>query len=1097
MTSPVSRFFLYCALGSLPLSPAVAIAQDGATEGDDNPVFELSPFEVSTSKDMGYLAHNSVSGTRFAVPIRDLPMSLEVINVEQMTDQGATDFKSAIQYTAGVFTSSDAAGSGSGANAAQSRERSPSARAGVGGFTNNAISIRGFNTPFQLRNGFRIGGFIPSANINLGGITDAVSIERVEVVRGPQSLLYGLSVLSGIANIIPKRPMDEPRTQVKFTYGSYDFMRGELDVTGPTLVDGLNYRAFLASSRSDDRVDYRSSAKDYAGFQLEYQPNRALKLFAEVQYGDQLEEGIGPRTLRDNYNLDRNSNNWYFRNDFGEYVEWATDPNYGDMDPATVNLGGPDTYYDREEWNAMFDAELKPFKEHEFRIKTGVMLGTQDIERRYLVWRPRTGNNGTLNIHSGLGQGTIDPGVVTMFDPDPLLSSPDFSHAGDVDPYPMEPVPLEGSTFPEDNDYKTSNYWFELHPTEAENLQVRAELSYIVETGWLFGTNARHSFLLGRVDIQDEVDFIEGRSSYSDNVGWIDENGDSVPTPITRRNVLDFTPIRYAGQPYSPPGQDYRNIKVWFTGHYFAYNGTWFDEKLNVIVGARHDRYDTWEGIYDRVDWNAGGRVLNPEFDPYNPNRITGLNEERSPGYLFDEAQEEETFTFAVNYRINDQFSVFYMQAEGISPNTGLKDGNFDAIKAERTESSELGFKFELLDGKVSGSASAWIIERDNVIWRYDYAPRPGLWIGGDEYKTLDPVQQGLLETRGFDPEEARSYFINRKYLEQVGIRYENERNIIRDENGNVIDIEVIEKDERLGEFQKLTSNPDIGFAFVDYEQIMDSRDLPEGDPGRDLYEAFELAFNELYQLPEGLDWSAEADVPILYNWYDQGNNASLQTNNTNVTMSDESKGFDVNFVLTPIENWQWIINYSYIEREVTSGFQFASTDNSEGEPLGTAYDLWVYHLGRDAYADPTRPESMNSDFDGLSLFFSPQHTAKVWTKYTFQDGGLDGLSIGGGVRYRGEAQTSIPPIGSRDAILNPYRTPPAPERFIVDAMLAYNWEWKGADWRLQVNAYNLLDDTYDANIVTYERPDGTPTQRRTERFYTPTTMRVSLGVTF
>lgn len=1063
---------------------------------DDETVFELSPFEVNTSKDMGYLAHNSVSGTRFAVPIRDLPMSLEVINVEQMSDQGATDFKSAINYTAGVFTSSDEAGSGGGANAAQSRERSPSANAGVGSFSNNAISIRGFNTPFQLRNGFRIGGFIPSAGINLGGITDSVSMERVEVVRGPQSLLYGLSVLSGIANIIPKRPLNEYRVQSKITYGSYDFLRGELDVTGPTFVDGLNYRAFLSSSKSNDRVDFRSREKDYAGFQLEYQPNEVIKIFSEVQYGNQLEEGIGPRTLRDNFDFNEDSNNWYFRNDYGEYVEWATDPNYGDMNKGTVNLGGPDTYYEREEWNYMLDFEIKPLAEHELRLKAGVMGGVQDIEERLMVWRPRTGYNGTLNIHSGLSEGSIDPEAITMFDPDPILSSPDYSHASGVKGYPMEPVSMEGSSFPEDNDYKTSNYWYELHPTEADNLQFRSELSYIVESNWLFDTNARHSFLLGRVDIEDEVDYVEGRSSYSDNVGWQDPDGNAIESPIRRRNVLNYDPIRYEGQPYSTPGQDYRNIKVWFTGHYFAYNGNWFDDKLNVIMGARHDRYDTSELIYEREDWNDVGRRINPNFDPYNPTKLTGINESRSTGHLFDEAQKEETMTMALNYRLNEQFSAFVMHAEGISPNTGLKDGNFDPIDAERTESSEIGIKFELMDGKISGSVSGWIIKRDNVIWRYDYAPRPGLWIGGDEYKTLDPVRQGLLETRGFDPEEPRSYYINKRYLEEAGIRYQSERNVIRDEDGNVVDVEVIEKDDRVGEYQTVSSNSEIGFALVPYEELENSMNAEEGDPKRDLYEAFESAFNDVYQLPEGLDWVAEADVPLLYNWYDMGNNASLQSNNTNVTMSDESKGVDFNVVLTPIENWQWIINYSYIEREVTSGFNLASTIH-EGESLGTPYDLWMYHLGREMFADPNEPSSMNQAFDDLSLFFSPEHTAKIWTKYTFREGWLEGLGAGLGLRYSSEATTSIPPIGNRDAILNPYRTPPAPERYVADLMLSYGWEWQNIDWKLQINVYNLTDDRYDSNTVSYTRPDGTTTERRTERYYTPRNMRISLGMQF
>jgi outer membrane receptor for ferrienterochelin and colicin len=244
------------------------------------------------------------------------------------------------------------------------------------------------------------------------------------------------------------------------------------------------------------------------------------------------------------------------------------------------------------------------------------------------------------------------------------------------------------------------------------------------------------------------------------------------------------------------------------------------------------------------------------------------------------------------------------------------------------------------------------------------------------------------------------------------------------------------------------------------------------------------------------MGWIAEADVPILYNWYDLGNNASLQTNNTNVTLSDESQGVDFSLILTPLDNWQWIINYSYIERYVTSGFNMASTVFG-GESLGTPYDLWVYNLGREVFDDPSEPSTMSQSFDDLSLFFSPEHTAKIWTRYTFEEGLLERLGIGFGVRYSGEARTSIAPIGSRDAILNPYRTPPAPERTVADMMLSYSWDWNAIRMSMRLNIFNLFDDRYASNVVTYTRQDGSTTQRRTERFYTPRTFRVSLSAKF
>ena len=97
-------------------------------------VYELSPFQVDASGDVGYLSTNSVSGTSLNRSIRDLPMTIQVVNEEFIRDIGATDMEEALAFTAGVFTSNAAAtsdGASSNANrAGGSAERSASAGAG-------------------------------------------------------------------------------------------------------------------------------------------------------------------------------------------------------------------------------------------------------------------------------------------------------------------------------------------------------------------------------------------------------------------------------------------------------------------------------------------------------------------------------------------------------------------------------------------------------------------------------------------------------------------------------------------------------------------------------------------------------------------------------------------------------------------------------------------------------------------------------------------------------------------------------------------------------------------------------------------------------
>ena len=296
---PHSRAF-FCLLAALiwvPLTGQDASPQDD--EEEDEQLFELSPFEVSVSDDRGYRATNTTAGTSLNVEIRNLPMNVDVVTREFIEDVGATDFREALTYSAGVY--SESFENTSSANEAfRSQDRSPSASVQLGDPFNNSISIRGYNVPNQQRLGFRIGALVPAYGVVLGGNTDTVNTARQEVVRGPQSLLYGINVLSGIVNIIPQRPLSDRRTWVQFIVGSYDEYRFTLNHTGPLIKDKLNYRIMTAQ---DDRghweKDLKQESEYYAG-QLEWFINKNHKLFVEGQYTDTVRKGGGAQFFRDN-----------------------------------------------------------------------------------------------------------------------------------------------------------------------------------------------------------------------------------------------------------------------------------------------------------------------------------------------------------------------------------------------------------------------------------------------------------------------------------------------------------------------------------------------------------------------------------------------------------------------------------------------------------------------------------------------------------------------------------------------------------------------------------------------------------------------------
>lgn len=106
-----------------------------------------------------------------------------------------------------------------------------------GGFRDRTI-IRGFEQDGGnfLRNGFReTGGFSPPV--------ESANLERVEVLKGPASVLYGTLEPGGIVNLITKQPLSEPTYSLQGQFGNFGLVRPSIDFSGPLTKDrNLRYR---------------------------------------------------------------------------------------------------------------------------------------------------------------------------------------------------------------------------------------------------------------------------------------------------------------------------------------------------------------------------------------------------------------------------------------------------------------------------------------------------------------------------------------------------------------------------------------------------------------------------------------------------------------------------------------------------------------------------------------------------------------------------------------------------------------------------------------------------------------------------------------
>jgi outer membrane receptor for ferric coprogen and ferric-rhodotorulic acid len=607
-------------------------------------VYELNPFIVEQSaNDVGYITSNSTSGTSINMLTRDLPMPLEVLNQELINDLGATDFKEALDYSAGVFTQSFQTSSSSVQGFG---ERSPSSVGSVNDPFQNAVSIRGYSVPNQQRMGFRVGGIVPAYGVVLGGTTDSVMTDRLEVVRGPQALLYGTNVLSGIVNIIPKRPLSEFRGSASLSVGNFDYFRSSLDVSGPVIQDKLNYRLLGAYQTKDDEIDFRSDSRQVIGLQFDWKILPKLSLFAEYVNADREATGIGPQYITNTGAFGQWTNEYDEAIQFGRDdptvpwtdtfgTEWGNplvendERDYPDNYEMgrNFNLSGPDTYLKRKENNIM--ALLTFLPSESLSVELGTYYTTLEDEQFNVDFRSWSDRLGI--ILTGSPQWAYNPevGGQAALDADPLNQV-----VGEVFAFPVSRSTQFGDRYrivnnPQNPDRPTytrkfARYTWYRKPTTADTLQIRGRVLYKLDTDF-FDIPATHSFIGGYHFIEDRVDFVtndEGggvggnNSKYyysADRIPFAPGRLDQDPFYL-RDSIFDFEPLRYNGEVLAVPGfrsfgnlgglssnnsaivrSGWKESTLWFRGLYGIYSGQFWNDRLTIIAGMRQDSYQVKE----------------------------------------------------------------------------------------------------------------------------------------------------------------------------------------------------------------------------------------------------------------------------------------------------------------------------------------------------------------------------------------------------------------------------------------------------------------------------------------------------------------------
>lgn len=505
----------------------------------DGEVFELSAFEVRAAEDYGYRVTNTMTATRIGVALTEVPLSIQVITEEFVEDLGITSFSDSLRYVSSTVGDT----------------LSPAGESG------NAY-IRGFQTAWTLRNGFRRFRAIPMENV-----------DRVEVVKGPVSVFFGQAAPGGITNIITKRPEFFNYGSVKATYGSYDFKRAAVEYNQELVDDVLAVRLYGSFQDSEDWRDFEYKEAHYVSPSLKWRPWRGAEFILEYEKMWSKENKAGSAIYGNQFAFDQ----------------------YANPDPAVLARYRDDLELLQRIWRSVNVIQW-------FRDLEAVGVEVPREAARYMPELSPSGwgwnGNGPGSFVEYESEDWTFEGKQRFGDFFELRTGANYAQSSKVDvrfhsadrPYPDGSIDLiRGNAGGlEDNDTLT--------------LQVDGLFRFN-----LWGT--KHSFLLGAERVED--DFL----NRSPNFDYSAAEGIITPSPDPYGEERDLRDMFIRYYPFFDavqPGAGYafdgladgasRDESATRKGYYANHQGTFLDGRLNTMLGIRREDF-TIEGAGTPVEY--------------------------------------------------------------------------------------------------------------------------------------------------------------------------------------------------------------------------------------------------------------------------------------------------------------------------------------------------------------------------------------------------------------------------------------------------------------------------------------------------------------
>ena len=620
----------------------------------------------TTSTVTDYVAPTSTVGSKTDTPLKLTPQSVSVVGKEQIRDQGAQTLQETTRYVPGVFA--DPFG-------VDSRGDSSIIRGLPGSYF-----VDGLRTTYGYSQ--------TTAPI------EPYAMDRIEVLRGPASMLYGQAPTGGLINGASKLPSEVPYREIGVEYGSFDFKQVKLDMTGPLSQDGKwLYRIVGLAREADTQVDFVENDRLMLAPSLTYRPTNDTSItvlgnFRNDQSGSvqQFFPAIG--TLTPNVN--------------GQRVGFGT------------FAGEPGDYYDTEAQQAtlLVDHKFSDDLKLHHASRYAHTQNAYDSTYAAIITPSRVTTINSALV--GFIQTFVDP---TLADNAQLLNGANlpFLNAGQ-----SEVARARTLTFSDTEVFNTDT-----------NL-----------TGTFMTGDVSHKMLVGVDYMRFSSDLTRARDSVMiDNL--------LTPSGLTALGQGYFQLISL-GSGYGgalQPTFDIYNPVYGQSNFLFGFGG--LIDPNNIALEQQPHEQQTQTGIYvqDQIKWGAWAATLGLRQDwvkseGYPDNPLTARND----GFP-DESHEETTTRAALMYNFDFGFSPYVSYSTSFSPQPGQPVGGniyasvFGLPTAPagplKGEQIEVGFKYQPAGAPFMIAAAMYDLTEENQIVQPDIL--------------FDAVQGATVGVRGFE----------------------------------------------------------------------------------------------------------------------------------------------------------------------------------------------------------------------------------------------------------------------------------------------------------------------------------------------------------